>query len=61
MVECYDPHTPAFKFIKEVPLYKNKEMEPFINNNNSIDFLKENNFITNGNILIIQTSNFLWF
>lgn len=55
-VECYDPHTPSFKFVKEVFLYKNKELEPFIKNSNSVDYIKESNFITNGNILLLQTS-----
>lgn len=57
VVECYDPHTPSFKFVREVSLYKNVEHEPFIKKSNSLDFIRDSCFITNGSILLCQTSN----
>lgn len=48
VIECYDPTTPNYKFVKEVFLFKNEDFEPFIKKSNSIDFIKESNFATNG-------------
>lgn len=53
MVECYDPSTPSFKFVKEIFLYKNEDFVPFIKSSNSIDFLKDSSFATNGQVLYI--------
>lgn len=53
VVECYDPSTPSFKLVKEVYLYKNEDYVPFIKRENSIDFIKESSFITNGSTLLI--------
>jgi len=53
IVECYDPSTPSFKFVKETPLYKNEEYEPFIKKSNSSDFLKDSSFATNGQVLVL--------
>ena len=61
MVECYDPSTPSLKFVKEVYLYKNEEYEPFIKNSNSIDFIKDSSFATNGQTLLLQTNNGAYF
>lgn len=35
VVECYDPQTPSFKFVREVFLYKNEDFEPFVKKSNS--------------------------
>ena len=48
VIECYDPQTPSFKFVREVFLYKNEDFEPFIKRQNSQDFIKESAFATNG-------------
>lgn len=48
VVECYDPQSPSFKFVKEIYLYKNEDFAPFIKNQNSLDFIKESSFVTNG-------------
>lgn len=61
MIECYDPTTPSFKFVREIFLYKNEDFEPFIKNSNSIDFVKDSSFATNGQILIIQTGKKQYF
>jgi hypothetical protein len=53
VVECYDPSTPHLKFMKEIFLQKNEDFEPFIKNQNSVDFLKESSFATNGQVLVI--------
>lgn len=57
VVECYDPSTTAFKFVKEVYLYKDKNFKPFIKDNNSVDFIKGSSFVTNGQTLLVHTSN----
>ena len=57
VIECYDPSTPSLKFVKDVFLYKNEDYAPFIQNNNSTDFIKDSSFVTNGQTLVIQTSN----
>ena len=54
VLECYDPNTPTFPFVNEVYLYKNENFEPFIKNENSVTFLKESSFATNGSLLVIQ-------
>lgn len=54
VVECYDPQSPSLKFVKETYLYKNDELEPFIKNKNSLDFLKESSFATNGKVLMVK-------
>lgn len=38
-------------------LYKNEDFEPFIKKDNSIDFIKESSFATNGSTLLVQTNN----
>ncbi len=48
VVEIYDSSTIEFKYVREVPLYKNEELEPFIKEKNSLDFLKSSSFATNG-------------
>ena len=48
VIECYDPATPSFAFVREIFLYKNADFEPFIKNSNSVDFIKNNSFATNG-------------
>lgn len=53
VVEVYDPSTKAFAFVREVALYKNEDFEPFIKNSNSVDFLKDSSFATNGQVLVI--------
>jgi hypothetical protein len=55
VVEAYEASSP-FKLVKEVPLYKNEEYEPFIKRDNSLDFLKETSFATNGQALMVHTS-----
>ena len=57
VLECYDPATPNFKFVREVYLYKNSDYTPFIKRDNSVDFLKETSFGTNGQVLVVQTNN----
>jgi hypothetical protein len=47
--------------VREVPLYKNEEFEPFIKNSNSVDFLRDSSFATNGQALVIQTKNRVYF
>ena len=54
VLEQYDPQTSSFKFVREVYLYKNSEYEPFIKKDNSIDFIKESSFATNGKVLILH-------
>jgi len=61
VIECYDPSTPSLKFVKDVYLYKNEEFEPFIKRENSLDFIKESSFVTNGSTLIIQTAKKSYF
>ena len=61
MVEIYDPSTPSYKFVREVTLYKNEEFAPFIKNGNSVDFLKDSSFATNGQALVIQSSKKIYF
>lgn len=61
VIECYDPQTPQFKFVKEIYLYLNKDFEPFIKKQNSIDFIKESSFTTNGQVLLIQQSSKAYF
>lgn len=56
VVECYDPSTPSFKFVREVYLYKNEEYEPFIKKENTADFIRNCSFATNGQTLLLQTS-----
>ena len=48
VVEIYDPSVSSYKLVREVPLYKNDEQEPFIKKSNSLDYLKEACFGTNG-------------
>lgn len=48
VVEIFDASSTEFKFVREVPLYKNEELEPFIKEKNSVDFLKASSFATNG-------------
>ena len=48
VVEVYDPSTPSYKFIREITLYKNKDLKPFVKLDNSEVFLKEISFATNG-------------
>lgn len=52
VVEAYDPSN-LYKLVKEVPLYKNEEQEPFIKKSNSLDFLRETSFATNGQALVL--------
>lgn len=61
VIECYDPTSTSYKFVKEMFLYKNADYEPFIKKENSVDFIKDSSFATNGSILIIQTSNRAYF
>jgi hypothetical protein len=60
VVEIYDPSTPAYRFVREVPLNKS-ESEPFIKASNSVDFLRDASFATNGQALIIQTAKKVYF
>lgn len=60
-LECYDPTTSSYKFVREVHLYKNADFEPFIKKDNSLDFIKDSSFATNGSILILQTPNKAYF
>lgn len=53
VVEIYDPSTTEFRFIREIPLYKNEDLDPFIKQKNSSDFLKDSSFATNGQVLLI--------
>jgi hypothetical protein len=55
VVEIYDSSTTTYSFVREVPLYKNDEFEPYIKDSNSVDFLKNSSFATNGQALVIQT------
>ena len=48
VVEVYDASNTQFKFIREIPLYKNEDIEPFIKQKNSAEFLKDSSFATNG-------------
>ena len=48
VLECYDPQNSQFSFVREIYLYKNEDYEPFIDSKNSIDFIKESSFATNG-------------
>lgn len=61
VIECYDPSTPSYKFVKDVFLYKNEDYEPFIKSSNSLDTIKDYNFVTNGQTLIIQTNKKAYF
>jgi len=61
VVEIYDSSSTSFKFLREVPLYKNEEQEPFVKNKNSVDFLKDSSFATNGQILMIQAPKRIYF
>ena len=61
VVEVYDPSTPSFQFVKEIFLYKNEEQTPFMKNKNSIEFIKESSFATNGQVLLIQTNDTQFF
>jgi hypothetical protein len=61
VVEVYDPLTPSFKFVKEIFLFKNEDFEPFIKKSNDVDFLKDSSFITNGQVLMIQSDKRAWF
>ena len=54
VIESYDPSTPSFTFVREIFLYKNADFEPFIKQSNSVDFIKGNDFVTNGQILLLQ-------
>ena len=59
VVECYDPST--FRFVKDISLFKNEEQVPFVKSLNSIDFLKQSSFATNGQAIIIQTAKRVYF
>jgi hypothetical protein len=61
VVEIYDPKTNEFKFIRDVCLYKNKEHDAFVKEKNSIDFLKDSSFATNGQVLMIHTTKKAYF
>jgi hypothetical protein len=61
VVEIYDPKTNDFKFIREVPLYKNDDQVPFIKQKNSIDFLKDASFATNGQVFMIHSTKSVYF
>jgi hypothetical protein len=56
VIECYDPTTSSYKFVKEVFLFKNEDYEPFIKLENSTDFIRDTSFATNGATLFVQTS-----
>ena len=56
VVELYDPLTPTYKFVRSVFLYKNADFEPFIKSSNSVDFIRDSSFATNGQVLMIQTN-----
>ena len=61
VIECYDPSTPSFPFVKEIFLYKNADFEPFIKSSNSVYFIKNNSFATNGQILFLQREKKAYF
>ena len=61
VVEVYDPSDPYFKLVKETPLYKNEQFDPFIKSSNSVDFLKDSSFATNGQALVIQTHKMVYY
>lgn len=61
VVEIYDPSSTHFKFIREVPLYKNEEFEPFVKGGNSVDFIRDSSFATNGQTLVLQTKTRVYF
>lgn len=54
VLEVYDPSNNSYKFVREVFLYKNADFIPFIKQSNSIDFIKQCSFATNGQILVVQ-------
>ncbi|CDW73494.1 UNKNOWN [Stylonychia lemnae] len=56
VVECYDPQTPSLKFVREVFLYKNEDYQPFIKSSNSVDFIRDSSYTTNGQVILIQTN-----
>lgn len=39
VIECYDPKN-DFSFVKSTTLYKNKELETFVENENKVDFIR---------------------
>lgn len=61
VIEIYDPKTNEFKFVREVALYKNDDQEPFIKEKNSIDFLKNASFATNGQVFMIHGTKSVYF
>ena len=61
VLECYDPQTPTYKFVKSVPLYKNEDYAPFIKESNSEELLKNSSFATNGQVLLIQTNTHAYY
>ena len=61
VVECYDPTTPNYKFVKEVSLYKNADYEPFIKSENSLDYIKDASFAINGSTMMLQTAKKAYF
>jgi hypothetical protein len=61
VIECYDPSTPSFQFVKEIFLYKNADFEPFIKASNSVDFIKSTSFATNGQIFFVQREKKAYF
>lgn len=42
-------------------LYKNEDFAPFVRNSNSLDFLKDASFATNGQVLLLQTNTHAYF
>ena len=61
VVEIYDASNTQFKYVREIPLYKNEDLEPFIKQKNSVDFLKDSSFATNGQVLLIQAPKRVYF
>lgn len=61
VVEVYDASNTQFKYVREIPLYKNEDLEPFIKQKNSVDFLKESSFATNGSVLMIHAPKRVYF
>lgn len=60
MVEVYNPNK-NYEFVRSITLFKNQQKDLFVKSQNSIEFLMQSNWHTNGKYLIIRKGNKAWF
>jgi hypothetical protein len=57
VVECFDPSTPEFNFVKSVTLYKNAQKDPFVKQDNSDEVMNDYYCATNGRYFFLMMNN----